>query len=258
MTGIAGAIVNAASVVVAGVIGCMMGSAIPKRISDTIMKGMGLAVMYIGISGALGGKQILVTIISIALGALIGEAVDIDLRLEHLSGWVEEKLSRGKSGSIAQGMCTGTLLFCVGAMAVVGSLQAGLTGDCSTIFTKSLIDFISAIVLSSTLGIGICGRTPVSVSGHDHRFRGRAVSPPQRFCDSRDELHRVASHLRSRAEHDRCDKGKGRKLSACDIPAYRDLPALRMAVGVAVILKFIDIFRMHRHGLYDSIIKKRM
>ena len=155
MTGIAGAIVNAASVVVAGVIGCMMGSAIPKRISDTIMKGMGLAVMYIGISGALGGKQILVTIISIALGALIGEAVDIDLRLEHLSGWVEEKLSRGKSGSIAQGMCTGTLLFCVGAMAVVGSLQAGLTGDCSTIFTKSLIDFISAIVLSSTLGIGI-------------------------------------------------------------------------------------------------------
>ena len=155
MTGIAGAIVNAAAVIVAGIIGRTVGQAIPKRIADTIMKGLGLVVIYIGISGALDGEQILVTIISIALGALIGEAIDINLRLEHLAERVEKKLSHGDGGSVAEGMCAGTLLFCVGAMAVVGSLQAGLTGDCSTIFTKSLIDFIAAIVLASTMGIGV-------------------------------------------------------------------------------------------------------
>lgn len=155
MTGIAGAIVNAAAVIVAGIIGRTVGQAIPKRIADTIMKGLGLVVIYIGISGALDGEQILVTIISIALGALIGEAIDINLRLENLAERVEKKLSHGDGGSVAEGMCAGTLLFCVGAMAVVGSLQAGLTGDCSTIFTKSLIDFIAAIVLASTMGIGV-------------------------------------------------------------------------------------------------------
>ena len=156
MTGIAGAIVNAAAVIVAGIIGRTVGQAIPKRIADTIMKGLGLVVIYIGISGALDGEQILVTIISIALGALIGEAIDINLRLEHLAERVEAQRRFAKNDDgFAAGFVNATLLFCVGAMAVVGSLQAGLTGDCSTIFTKSLIDFIAAIVLASTMGIGV-------------------------------------------------------------------------------------------------------
>lgn len=148
--------VNAAAVIIGGGLGCTMGSIIPKKISDSIMKGVGLAVMYIGISGALDGQQVLITIISIAVGALIGEAIDIDRHLSRLSEWVETKLKgTGGASSVAEGMCTGTLLFCVGAMAVVGSLQAGLTGDCSTIYTKSLLDLISSLVLASTLGIGV-------------------------------------------------------------------------------------------------------
>ncbi len=157
MTGIIGAVVNAAVVVFGGIIGVFAGKAFTDKISDTIMKGLGLVVVLIGISGALEGEKILVTIISIALGALIGEAGDIDKFFHRISEAAERKFSKNetKSGSFAEGMCAGALLFCVGAMAVVGSLQAGLTGDCTTIYTKSLIDFIAAMILASTLGIGV-------------------------------------------------------------------------------------------------------
>ncbi len=157
MTGIIGAIVNAVVVILGGIIGVFAGKAFSEKISDTIMKGLGLVVMLIGISGALEGQKILVTIISIALGALIGEAVDIDKFFMRLSETVERKFNKNcaKKGSFAEGMCAGALLFCVGAMAVVGSLQAGLVGDCTTIYTKSLIDFIAAMILASTLGIGV-------------------------------------------------------------------------------------------------------
>lgn len=157
MTGIIGAIVNAAVVILGGIIGVFAGKAFSEKISDTIMKGLGLVVVLIGISGALEGEKILVTIISIALGALIGEAIDIDKFFHGLSEKAENRFAKGhtKTGNFAEGMCAASLLFCVGAMSVVGSLQAGLTGDCSTIFTKSLIDFIAAIILASTLGIGV-------------------------------------------------------------------------------------------------------
>lgn len=160
MVGIIGAIVNAAVVILGGIIGVIAGKAFTEKISDTIMKGLGLVVMLIGLSGALEGKLILVTIISIALGALIGDILDIDKFFRKLSEAAERKFAKkdsnnGNKGNFAEGMCAGALLFCVGAMAVVGSLQAGLTGDCTTIYTKSLIDFIAAMILASTMGIGV-------------------------------------------------------------------------------------------------------
>ncbi len=156
MQGMIGATVNASVVILGGLIGCLIGKFVSEKISDAIMKGLGLAVILIGVSGALEGKRILVTIVSLALGALIGEAVDIDLGTQKLSAFVERKVKRKEGGrGIGEGMCAGALLFCVGAMAVVGSLDAGLTGDCSTIFAKSLIDFIAAIVMASALGVGI-------------------------------------------------------------------------------------------------------
>ena len=157
MTGIIGAIVNAAVVILGGIIGVIAGKAFTEKISDTIMKGLGLVVILIGLSGALEDKLILVTIISIALGALIGELLDIDKFFRKLSEAAERKFAKkdNSKGNFAEGMCAGALLFCVGAMSVVGSLQAGLTGDCTTIYTKSLIDFIAAMILASTMGIGV-------------------------------------------------------------------------------------------------------
>ena len=120
------------------------------------MKGLALCTMYIGISGALEGNDTLQMIISIAIGALIGEIIDVDKWLEKLGAFLESKFNKkGKSGSIAQGFITSSLLFCVGAMAIVGSLESGLKGDNTTLFTKSILDGISSIIFTSTLGIGV-------------------------------------------------------------------------------------------------------
>ncbi len=157
MLGISGALVNAFVVIIGGILGSVVGKALSEKIADTVMKGLGLAVILIGISGALEGKRILVTIISLALGALLGEIIDIDRAFNRLSHFTERKLYKKENGTgrFAEGMCGGALLFCVGAMSVVGSLEAGLTGDCYTIYTKSLLDLISSTLLASTLGIGV-------------------------------------------------------------------------------------------------------
>jgi uncharacterized membrane protein YqgA involved in biofilm formation len=129
---------------------------ISQKLSDSVMKVLGLCVMYIGISGALEGKNVLVVILSVAIGALVGEAADLDRRLEFLGKKLEQAVSHGEGdGTVAKGFVAASLLFCVGAMTIVGSIQGGLTGNHETIFAKALIDGIAAIVLASTMGIGV-------------------------------------------------------------------------------------------------------
>lgn len=152
-----GTIVN--SVVV--IIGCLMGLMVKGRlrtsISNTIMSGLGLCVLYIGISGSLKGEDTLLMIICIVIGALIGELLDIDKCLNNLGKIVEQKVNKGAKNniSIAEGFVTSSLLFCVGAMAIVGSLESGLSGNHDTLFAKSLLDGVTSIILTSTLGIGV-------------------------------------------------------------------------------------------------------
>ncbi len=155
-----GTIVNAAAVIVGAFIGLLAGSALPERLGDTVMKGLGLCVLYIGIQGALKGSNTIVLIISVVLGALIGEGADLDGGLKRLGEYIESRFARtsgavhGKK-SIAQGFVSASLLFCVGAMAIVGSLQSGLTGDHTTIYLKSALDFTAAIIFASQLGAGV-------------------------------------------------------------------------------------------------------
>jgi len=151
-------LVNVVAILVGGAVGLLLKKGIPEHFSKAIMMGIGLVVMYIGISGALQGENPIVIVISISLGVAVGTALKIDERLNALGQKLEEKVSKGKSDgktSIAQGFVTSSLLFCVGAMAIVGSINSGLTGDHSIIFTKSAIDLISAIVLTVTLGVGV-------------------------------------------------------------------------------------------------------
>ena len=123
------------------------------------MKGLGLCVIYIGITGALKGENTIIIIICMAIGALIGELVDIDKRLNSLGEFIECKINAKKSlngnVSIAQGFVSSSLLFCVGAMAIVGSLESGLQGNYNTLFTKSILDGVSSIIFTATLGIGV-------------------------------------------------------------------------------------------------------
>jgi len=151
-----GTIVNALAVIAGTFIGLLLKKGIPERISDVVMKGVALCVLYIGISSALAGTNTLIAIISIVLGAVIGSLLDIDRRLNSLGELAERKLSKGDGKtSIAEGFVSASLLFCVGSMAIVGSIQSGLTGNHEMIYTKSMLDGISAIIFASTLGVGV-------------------------------------------------------------------------------------------------------
>jgi len=167
-----GTIVNAAAVLAGSVAGMLLtwlarhfSSLLPsnsavlgERIQTIVMQGVSLSVLYLGISGCLEGNNALVAIVSMVLGALIGELLDLDQKMKNLGDWVQkktERLTHGGKASVSEGFVTASLLFCVGAMAIVGSLQSGLTGDHSTIYAKSLLDGISSIVFSASLGIGV-------------------------------------------------------------------------------------------------------
>lgn len=150
-----GVIVNTVAVLLGGSIGTICKKGIPERISNTVMVGVGLCVVYIGIDGALAGENTLVLIISMVLGAIVGSLIDIDGKLDKLGKFVEKKFSKNQNGSVAQGFVTGCLLFCVGSMTVVGSLNAGLLGDNQMLYTKSLLDLISSTMLAETFGFGV-------------------------------------------------------------------------------------------------------
>ena len=151
-----GTIVNCITIIVGSAIGLIVNGRMPERISNTIMKGLALCVLYIGISGALKGENSIEMIICIAIGAFIGELIDIDKRLVQLGDYLEGKFkSKSEKVSISEGFITSSLLFCVGAMSLVGSLECGLKGNYTTIFAKSILDGISAVVFASTLGIGV-------------------------------------------------------------------------------------------------------
>ncbi|WP_304340271.1 DUF554 domain-containing protein [Metaclostridioides mangenotii] len=152
-----GTIVNSLAIAVGCLVGLFIKKGIPERVSKTIMSGLGLCVLYIGIEGSLKGENTLITVVCIAVGGLIGELIDIDKKINKLGDFLQEKFSKGddQETSIAKGFVTTSLIYCVGAMAIVGALESGLTGNHQTLFTKALLDGISAIIFTTTLGIGV-------------------------------------------------------------------------------------------------------
>jgi len=149
-------IVNTITVLLGSTIGLLFKKGIPQKLADAVMLGIGLCTLYIGVSGTLKGENTIVLILSMVLGAIIGTALDIDGAINRLGKWIEHKFSRkGEKVSVAHGFVTDCLLFCVGAMTIVGSLNAGLTGDYEMLLTKSVLDLISSAMLSVSLGIGV-------------------------------------------------------------------------------------------------------
>lgn len=149
-----GTIVNTLAILLGCAIGLLLKRGINEKVTDAIMKGISLCVVYIGIDGMLEGSKTLAVIIAMALGAAIGTLLDLNGKMEKLGKMIEGRISNGGAG-IAQGFVTASLIYCVGAMAVVGSLQSGLNGDHSMLYTKALLDGISAMVLTASLGAGV-------------------------------------------------------------------------------------------------------
>ena len=152
-----GVLVNVATVLIGSTIGLLFRKMIPQNATDFVMKGIGLCTIYIGIDGALTGENTLITIISIAVGALIGELADLDKHLNRFADKLEDRFKNkdGSGPSIAEGFVTASLVFCVGAMTIVGSLQSGLTGDHTMIITKATLDLVSSLIFAASLGIGV-------------------------------------------------------------------------------------------------------
>ncbi|MCL2079642.1 MAG: DUF554 domain-containing protein [Oscillospiraceae bacterium] len=162
-----GTIVNAATILIGGLAGLILKKYLPKRIAETVMQGVGLAVIIIGISGALssvfkivdGGissDHILLMIISLVIGGLIGELIGIEKRLDSFAVFCESKLKKpGSESTFTQGFVTATLVFCVGSMAIVGSLEDGINKNSDILFAKSTLDAVTAMIFASTLGIGV-------------------------------------------------------------------------------------------------------
>ncbi len=166
MTGL-GTIVNMAAILIGSGIGLFLKNGIPKRLQTTISSAVGLCVVFVGITGAIKGlmsvsgttfetKDTLVVVICMAVGAAIGEWLDLEQKMENLGDWVKSKLPKGASTSnFTEAFVSTSLVFCVGAMAIVGSIEDGLNHDCTMLFTKAVMDGVLSVVFAASMGIGV-------------------------------------------------------------------------------------------------------
>lgn len=151
-----GVFINVITVILGSSIGLLFKKGIPERVSNAAMVGLGACTLYIGITGSLQGENVLILIASVVLGAIVGTLLDIDGTINRLAERVESRFRKnGNDVSIAEGIISATLLFCVGSMTVTGSIQAGLTGDNSILITKAMLDLVSSMMLASSLGVGV-------------------------------------------------------------------------------------------------------
>jgi len=150
-----GTLVNAGAIAAGSVIGLLLQRGIKDRYKTTIMQAISLSVILIGVRSALNATDLLGVIVCLAVGSLIGETVQIENGLEALGDYVEKRFSRSVDGGFSKGFVTASLVFCVGSMAIVGSLESGLAGNHETLFAKALLDGITSVVFASTFGAGV-------------------------------------------------------------------------------------------------------
>lgn len=149
-----GVIVNAVTVFVLGLLGSLLGNRFPENIQKSIMKFLPLCVLVIGMSSALKGDTIIV-IISVVLGVIIGEFFKLDEKLNTFADFLQRKFVKGEESNFSEGFITGSLLFCVGSMGILGCIDAGVSGDYNLLFAKATIDGLSAFFLATTMGFGM-------------------------------------------------------------------------------------------------------
>lgn len=156
MSALWGTLVNFVAILLGSGLGIVFKRGIPERLRSALVNGMGLCVLFVGVRGLFEGETTLLIVLSIAIGGLLGTLLKLDSLLDRMGGALEQRVQKGAAdGSFAQGFVSASLLFCVGAMAIVGSLNSGLRGDHEMLFTKSVLDGVMALSLASTLGAGV-------------------------------------------------------------------------------------------------------
>lgn len=169
-----GTIINSAAIIVGGVFGHLFGKILNERIQDSLQKASGICVLFIGIAGAMEGMlklsgsslsagRSMLIVASLALGALVGEILNIEHGFEHFGEWLKVKTGNAKDKSFVEGFVTASLTVCIGAMAVVGSIKDGISGDYSILVTKAILDLIIITVMTCSLGKG-CAFSAIPVA----------------------------------------------------------------------------------------------
>lgn len=149
-----GTIVNTIAVIVGSLIGVMLHKNFPDRVKAIVFQGIGLATLVLGMQMAFEVQNLLILIFSILIGGIIGEVINVEMYFERFADWLKRKV-KIKDDKFSDGFITATLIYCIGSMAVIGSLNEGLRGDRTLLFTKSILDGFTSVALASTYGIGV-------------------------------------------------------------------------------------------------------
>ena len=174
------AIINAIGIAIGGTLGTLFRGKINEKLINALMTAMGLVVVVIGVQGAVGSNDLLCVVLSLAIGAMIGELLHIDVFLDGIGDKVKAKLNGKKfaEGRFTEGVITASILFTVGAMAILGAIEAGINHNYSILLTKTVMDTISAVALSAAMGIGVVfALVPVLVWEGAIAILAHAVSP---------------------------------------------------------------------------------
>ena len=160
-----GTIINMAAILVGGILGRLIGKTIPKRVQDMLYMVCGISTLFIGIGGAmqhmlivdngiLNTQGTMMMLLSLTIGALLGEWIDLERKLERFGGWLKNKTGNSGDSTFIDAFVTASLTVCIGAMAIVGAIQDGLEGNISVLAAKSVLDFVIICVMAASMGKG--------------------------------------------------------------------------------------------------------
>lgn len=184
-----GTIINVIGIILGGLFGLLCGKKITPQIQNTMMKANGVCVLFLGIAGTLEqmitiqdgrltSSGTMMMILSLSIGSLIGQWINLDYRMEQFGQWLKQKTGNAKDRMFVDGFVTASLTVCIGAMAVVGALQDGLSGNYSTLLTKSILDMIIICVMTASMGKGcIFSAIPVAIFQGTITLLSRSIEP---------------------------------------------------------------------------------
>lgn len=149
-----GTIVNSFAIIIGGLLGIVFKKGIKDDFKEIIIQGLGLCIIVLGLDGALETNNIFIVIISLVIGSIIGQWIDIEKKLDKLGNKLQNTIGKGDS-DFSKGFVTASLIYCVGAMAIIGSLESGLNANHETLYVKAILDGVSSIIFTSTFGVGV-------------------------------------------------------------------------------------------------------
>ena len=161
MPALSGTLLNAATVLIGGLLGTALGDRLPAGLRENVVRGVGLFTLAMGVKFAIETSNLLFMLGAMVLGGVVGSLVGVDARLNQLGASLQHRFARGTTSTVAEAFVTAAIVFCVGPLTFLGSIQNGLTGDASLLSVKSVLDGFTAVALAATLGWGVLLTIPL-------------------------------------------------------------------------------------------------